>query len=363
MSLAMTGITYIIPTLIIPEIISGFNTDIVKLYRDILVVGAVFYLVGMILGNKLGYRKKRKLLLWRRFSTDIYLKKVSRLTVILTFFAVSGLIICFFLMEHIPLFAKDVFAAKFHKGIYHILYQRVSILFRICHGILPFTIPLLVVLWFYYRKKILYTILLILSLTVMIFCATRGLAFIGLVVGFGILSTHKRHFFKYYLLFLLLIYGVGSSFFYILNISTYDLDANASIFEIMVRGAPDVFDHLGFLTAFLDHPEYTYGRTFWGGFLLGEYYWNPAVWALHIIDGGDVKNVMSGGLRLPVAIWGYVSFSWIGVVFISLISGFLTGIFIKKTKRILHETDNIIPQLLAIILYMQVYSFLSNFIL
>jgi hypothetical protein len=362
MSLAMGGIAYIIPTIILPEIISGFNTDIIKLYGDILVIGSISYLLGMIIGYKFeSYKKREDGPGWQRVPTDVYCRKVSRLTVILTFFAVGGLIICFCGMGHIPLFAEDPIAAKFHRGIYQVPYKRVSKLFRICHYTLQFTMPILVVLWFYYRKKILYLILILLSLTVMIFCVARGPAFSGFVVGIGIISAYRKFLFKYYLLSLLFIYGIGSSFFYILGITGYRIGSEEDIFKIMVRGAPDVFDHLVFLTAFSEHPEYTYGRTFVGGLMLNDYYWNPAVWSLRVINNENITDIMSGGLRLPVAIWGYASFSWIGVVFISLMSGLLTGIFVKKTKRILHRTDNIILKSITIILYIHIYSFFIVF--
>jgi hypothetical protein len=359
MSMAMMGVAYIVPTLITPDIISGFNTNIIELYRTILMTGSIFYLLGMFIGNKLEYHKKSRFL-WEIIPENRYCEKVARLTVILTLFAVCGLIICFIGMGHIPLFSEDPIAARFHKGVYRIPFRRVSKLFRICQCILQFTSPLLVVLWFHYRKQ-LYAILLIFSLVVMTFCASRGPAFSGLVIGFGIISAYRKSLFKYYLFFLPVIYGVGSSFFYILGITSFGSGTDVNIFEIMIQGAPDVFEHLFFLTAFSEHPHYTYGRTFVGGLIPNDYYWNPGVWSLHIIDGGNIQDAVSGGLRLPVPIWGYASFSWIGVVFVSFLSGFLTGIFVKKTKIILCKTDNIIIKTIIIILYMKLYSFFINF--
>jgi NhaP-type Na+/H+ or K+/H+ antiporter len=79
------------------------------------------------------------------------------------------------------------------------------------------------------------------------------------------------------------------------------------------------------------------------------------------LNGSDVNEIVSGGLRLPLPIWGYVSFSWIGVCSLGLIVGFLTGRFIKKTKRLLQKTDNIIIKAIILLLYMHIYQFVIDF--
>jgi oligosaccharide repeat unit polymerase len=334
MSLAMAGVAYVIPTLILPEIISVYDTNIIELYENILLLGGVFYLLGMFVGYRSRMSLRRKGFLWENISTDSYCKKVSRLTIGLTQFAILGIILCFLAMGFVPLFAEDPIAAKFFREAYQDSYKKVAGLYRTCNYILQFTIPILVVLWFYYRKRI-YILFCIYSLIILMGCVARSPAFSGLLVGIGIIVAYKKTLFKYYIFLLFLIYGIGSSFFYILGFSSYGLDSTASIFEIMINGAPDISDHLMFLTAFSDHPEHTYGRTFWGGLIPNHYYWNPSVWTLHVVNGGDINNIISGGLRLPLPIWGYVSFSWPGVVLLSGCVGFLSGKFIKKTKYML----------------------------
>jgi oligosaccharide repeat unit polymerase len=359
----MFFVAYFIPTIILPEIISDFNHDIIELYEGILLLGAAFYLLGMVFGYFSQMTSKKNRFSWANMPEDVYCKRVSGLTTRLTKIAIVGMIICFLVMGFVPMFASNPLAAKFFRNEYQAPYARVSVLFRTCNYILQFTIPLLLVLWFYYRKKI-YLFLFVISSVILIFCFARGPALSGTVLAIGlIVAAKKKQMFKHYLIFLILIYSIGSAAYSLLGMMigkeffTYD-----TIWETISYGAPDIQDQLLFLTAFTNHPEYTYGRTFWGGLIPSHYYWNPSVWTLKIINNGaDINNIISGGLRLPLPMWGYVSFSWIGVVVMSLSVGFLTGTFVKKTQWLLYNSNNLVIQAIIILLYGIIFSFFINF--
>jgi ABC-type multidrug transport system fused ATPase/permease subunit len=306
---------------------------------------------------------------WFKVSENLYCNRISLLTKKISRFAIAGMILCFIVMKFIPAFAADPFQAKFFRGIYQASYSQVAIFFRSSHFILQFIIPILIVMWYYY-KKVIYLILSLISILLLSLCLTRGPAFYGLLVGIGIIvATKEKKYFKYYIISLFLIYSVGSASYYIIGIfsgkeSFFIGETNSGFIEIVSRGAPDIFDHLTFLTAFSKHPEYTYGRTFLGGLIPNHYFWNPSVWSLYIINGNsDVNDVASGGLRLSFPIWGYVSFSWYGVVLLSFIVGFLTGKVIKKIQFLLQNTNNIIIKTIIILLYIKVYSCFISFYL
>jgi hypothetical protein len=316
---------------------------------------------GMLLGYKQYISASKQSFVWVNISETTYCKKVSLITVNITVFAIMGMIVSFGVMGFIPIFTLDSIAAKFMRGTYQESYAKIAILYRTCNYLLQFTIPLLLVLWYYYRKKV-YIILTLLSVLILFACFARSPAFSGFVLGIGIIAAYKKRLFKYYILFLFFTYGFGSMFYYLVGVSTHGLNIDANIFEIMAAGAPDIPDQLNFLTHFIRYPEYTYGRTFWGGLIPNHYYWNPSVWTLHIVSSGtDVNEIISGGLRLLLPVWGYVSFSWTGVVFLSLFVGFLSGKFIRKTQHLLMRTKNIVIKAIIILLYIKVFTFFINF--
>jgi oligosaccharide repeat unit polymerase len=317
----------------------------------------------MLLGHKI--KPIKSSFSWMNIPNNSYCNRISLLTTTFAEFSIIGLIISFFVMGFVPAFASNPLAAKFFRDEYQDSYAKVAVLFRTCNYLLQFIIPLLLVLWYSYRKKK-YLLLLAISLTILAFCLARSPAFSGIILGIGIIvASSKRKLFKYYILLLVLIYSIGSVVYSLLDIMIgKEIMAyqNITIWEMINNGAPDIIDQLHFLTAFTDQPEYTYGRTFYGGLVPSHYYWNPGVWTLSVVtNGAEVNNLISGGLRLPLPMWGYVSFSWIGVVVVSLFVGFLAGIFIKKTQRLLQGTNNIVIQTIIILLYMNVYSFFINF--
>jgi hypothetical protein len=139
------------------------------------------------------------------------------------------------------------------------------------------------------------------------------------------------------------------------------LYSDDSLWALIASGAPDISDQLQFLKMYSVNPQLTFGKTFFGGLIPGHYQWNPSVWALSIISPNtDLNDITSGGLRLPVSIWGYTSFSWFGVVVVSLVSGLIMGYFTKYLKHWM-QSGSMSKNIVAITFYSLIGVQLSGF--
>ena len=118
-------------------------------------------------------------------------------------------------------------------------------------------------------------------------------------------------------------------------------------------------DALDFLGAFRDH-DLTYGLTFVGGLVPGNFRFNPSVFTLAIVNGSsDVSDVASGGLRMPPSVAGFMAFSWLGAVLVPFVSGLLTGHFVHRLRRLPRE--NLAQHVAGLLWYQVCASFLINF--
>lgn len=359
LELAFIFTRYLVPIFLVNEI-SNFDDEILQLYKNILIIGAVFYLLGMILGNLIPLIKVKKFS-WQVISEEEYSERVELITRYFFYFAVIGFIISYMIMGFIPMFASNPLNAKFFRGEYQAPYMRIAVLFRAANFVMYSLPPLLLVIWYHFRKTINLFYLLIVILLIAS-TLTRGNIFYGLLLAIGVICAYKKKLFKYYILSIILIFSIGSISFYLIGLifhsdmllAMYEKD---NIFETIALGAPDVLDHLTFLKSFNNTPLYTYGRTFYGGLIPGHYKWNPAVWSLMVSNpDGDLNEITSGGLRLPLPLWGYVSFSWTGVVLLSFFSGLINGYLIKAIKKMIKETQSIIVITVVILLYVNVYT-------
>jgi hypothetical protein len=134
------------------------------------------------------------------------------------------------------------------------------------------------------------------------------------------------------------VFPLGSIFFYwigqALGINIMMEVYGGSVFDNIATGSPDIADQLSWLNGFLRGSYFSYGRTIIGGLIPGNYEWNPSVWTLSYDDvGADISEMITGGLRLTPAEWGYANFGWIGVVIIPLVSGILNGFMLMTLKR------------------------------
>jgi len=251
---------------------------------------------------------------------------------------IIGCVISYFIMGFVPMFSSDPLAAKQFKGEYRDAYYRIAYLYRFSFWIVFASVPLLFTCWWVLSKRIFLILALFGVLLIGVSLARESTA-IGVIIFLGYLAAWKK-WIKTYLLFVALIVPLGSAGYYILSIiagveSFTNNISGTGVLEIIAAGVPDISDQLIFLEGFARIDAFTWGRTIIGGLIPGNFMWNPSVWTLTYDNlGGDISETVSGGLRLTVAMWGYINFSWPGVVFISFAAGCLNGYMFTALKRL-----------------------------
>jgi hypothetical protein len=322
-------ISIIVPTLIL-NVPDRYPEPIVDLYSRILIVGIASFIPALIAGFILGRR------VHTNFSFDVmkgvdYETRVIKITKIFMIAGIVGLILSYIGMGFVPVFAAEPIAAKLFRGQYQEPYLRVAVLFRASFFLISTITPIACIIWYKYRSKT-FLLLTLTGIALMIASLQRSGAFSGVVFAFIIIMSFKsRGHFIVLMSILVGVFVLSSFFYYIVGVKT--LEGNEDVWEVIGASAPDIDDQLQFMVKFDENPIWTYGRTMYGGLIPGHYKWNPSVYTLSIIaPGRDVNEVASGGLRLPLPLWGYVSFQWIGVIVFSLLTGFFNGVVLGMLK-------------------------------
>jgi hypothetical protein len=351
-------VSIVVPALIL-NVQDAYPSDIVALYTRIVVIGAIGYVIGAVYGfnNGKGVRTS--------FTFDFidpisYEERVVRLTKTLMLIGIIGLVVSYAIMGFVPLFAENPIAAKLFRGPYQEPYSRVSILYRASFYIVSTIMPIACIIWYKYRSRT-FLFLILSVLVLMAVSLQRSGAFMGIVLAFAIVMSLRSQLHFAVLMVLLIGVFVFSAFFYfIIGINSYNQDVN--VWQIISAGTPDISDHLDFLNHFDQDPVWTYGRTIYGGLIPGHYQWNPAVYTLTMVNpGADINDIGSGGLRLPLPVWGYVSFGYTGVILFSVLTGVLGGFFLQMLKGIFLRFDSIIIRTIGIVAFGTVVSIIVNF--
>lgn len=353
-------IGYIVPAIIL-DVSKNFATSVVDLYIQILAIGLVSFLIGLIPGFFIGLR------LDTRYSFDVmdggeYEKRAIKITKSFLLVGIIGLALSYIIMGFVPIFADDPIAAKLFRGQYQAPYIKVAALFRTSFYILSSIMPIACIIWYKYRSQFI-LLCIIIGVMLMVASLQRSGAFSGIVFAFIIVMSFKSRLnFVIMMVVLFLIFIMSSFFYLIVGIKSFNSDRD--VWTIIGASAPDIMDHLDFLTRFNDNPVWTYGRTMYGGLIPGHYKWNPAVYTLLMVNpGADINDIGSGGLRLPLPLWGYVSFSWIGVVTFSLFTGLFSGVFLGMLKRMFLKYESIVIRTISIVAFGSVFNVLMNFTL
>jgi oligosaccharide repeat unit polymerase len=324
-----------------------YPQNIVDLYIQILVVGTIAYVLGMFLGYIKGGGIKTN------FSYDVmdsekYEQRVIKITKTLLICGIVGLVVSYLVMGFIPLFAEDPISAKLFRGQYQAPYARVASLYRASFYIVSTIMPIACIIWYRHRSKF-FLFAIVTVLVLMAMSLARSGAFMGIVIAFAIVMSFKSRW--HFAIMMVLVVGVfvlSSFFYYIVGVRTFSDDVN--VWKIITAGTPDITDHLDFLGRFEENPVWTYGRTMYGGLIPGHYKWNPAVYTLTMVNPGtDINEIGSGGLRLPLPMWGYVSFGWIGVISFSFLTGIIGGAFVKMLQELFHRFDSIVIRTIGFI--------------
>lgn len=339
---------------IIPVCIFDFNDfvkpEIVKLYVYINLLGAIFFILGLVLGYK--WEKITMVNTVMRFSlveqaihSDSFEKNVlfsSRRIFIVCLIIMTS---CFMYMGYLPMFAADPYSAKQFKGIYQPRYQHVALFYRTSKQFIQLLLPFFLIE--YYDKRKLSTLFLIIcGLLLVVVSLSRSETVTGLILITSIIVSMKnsKKAFTLYIIIIIVFFSIGSSFwviasYYFPNSGFISFTEGQTAADAIASGAPDILDQLGFLEAFVkNHVNYTYGLTFVGGLIPFNFKWNPSVWTLMVSNNtNDISEISSGGLRLSTAMWGYVCFGWFGVVTVPFFSSLFIGYIIKKIKNIVNK--------------------------
>jgi hypothetical protein len=257
---------------------------------------------------------------------------------------------CFAWMGFLPIFAEQPFLAKFFKGEYKEKYDQVSVFYRLSQVLLATALPLAIPSILGKRSKKLSMVTL---WAVLLFAASlnRGTVVAGAVLVIAAWASTSTRRMVTFLVCATVLYSIGSSVYALLGIIIID---DFDVLQEIARGAPDIKDHLAFLGAFNVDQHLSYGFTFFGGLLPGNFYYNPSVFTLAIVnDTTDISEIASGGFRLPPSIAGYAAFSWLGVVAVPLVSGLIAGYFTSLLKRLM---SNDLRSNVAAILWFQIYA-------
>ncbi|WP_129715965.1 hypothetical protein [Pedobacter sp. SYP-B3415] len=353
------GFIAIFVPIVILNVKQDYPESVVALYVSVLLLGAVCYLPFFILGFAMAKGKTSK------FTFDVlpeavFEKRTVKLTQFLMLAGIAGLAISYAGMGFIPMFAKDPIAAKLFRAQYQAPYLRVAVLFRSSFYILATIMPIACIIWYKFRSG--YFLLLVLAaLVLMSFSLVRAGSFGGVVFAITIVMSLKSR--KHFIILMFGIIGIfimSSFFYYIIGVRTFT--SNDNFWKILAAGSSDIQDQFEFLVKFEDNPVFTYGRTIYGGLIPGHYKWNPSVYTLSIIaPTEDINQVGSGGIRLPLPLWGYVSFKWIGVVLFCVSTGFLNGYFLRILKNWFAKFSSILIKTVCITAFGSIYGTIINF--
>ncbi|HEX7639390.1 MAG TPA: hypothetical protein VF457_13420 [Burkholderiaceae bacterium] len=349
-------IAYVIPLWVIDYRAAASLATIDRL-TWINAVGALAMVVGIVAGGRLRRPVRNPLSRWLRPSAAARADATVSTQRTWRFMLIACILmtLCFAWMRMVPMFADEPFLAKFFRGPYKARYDQVSIPYRFAQAVLGAALPLAMVyaLSLRDRKQVLPVLWAVVLFAVSL---NRGTVAAGAVLIYAAWASRRLPRVLAFLAVAVVVYGIGSSVYAILGIIS---PKDFNLWEQIALGAPDVTDHLDFLGAFRDH-DLTYGLTFVGGLVPGNFRFNPSVFTLAIVNGSsDVSDVASGGLRMPPSVAGFMAFSWLGAVLVPFVSGLLTGHFVHRLRRLPRE--NLAQHVAGLLWYQVCASFLINF--
>jgi hypothetical protein len=361
LSLGLGLVGYVIPVFV-TGMLDFFPQDIVRFYAKLLAVGAAFYVLGLAIGARIPVsRLVRSKLSFSSLPYQVFESRTQRRTVLLLTLGLIGMLVCFYSMGFIPMFAEDPFTAKYFRGAYEEPFKRVAWSYRLCDSVVIVLLPVAYSVW-YSTRRFSHLFLSVVGTGILTLTLARGPMASGLLVFLGLVAAgqRKRKWFWAYIAVVLFLYPFGAAFYhifgYVFGLDKYMVVQFDTPWELITRGSPDVSDQLNLLGAFLDYGSFTYGRTFVGGLLpgSGNSRWNPSIWAMTLVSGGWNKTNLSelggGGFRLPVSMWGYTAFGWPGAVAVSFLSGLILGWATGFVKKFIDE-KSILKSIVAMTLY------------
>jgi len=345
-------IAYWIPVILFFDLYRDYTS--LNLFAILVSMGGLAYFLGIIVGRFIKIPSFSFVPVIYQLPYPQLRQRYLTITVNLLLFSCMCLVISYLVMGFVPMFAADPFSAKFFKGPYKEPYDRVAVLYRLGTFIIPFILPLAVIL-LYEKFSIKLFSLFALSFVLMSFSLQRGPIGMSLLLATLVVLGFRGRIVSYLSLFLyFVIFCFGSALIWLLGFSG---GSSTDLLKGIILGAPDLFDQLSFLRSFELRNEYAYGMTFVGGLIPGGFKWNPSVYTLLIANNTDnIDDISSGGFRLLSPLWGYVNFGYIGCVFVSLFHGLLTSLQIRFLR------NSAISPLIFIVAYLYAKVFIGFFV-
>ena len=368
--LAHLGVAFWVVAFFVPVAVVGVTEahpqPVVERLSWVLAWGAGAYVLGVILGSSISPARPHgifaRLQSWNFADTD----PVARRTLAVGFVAILLLAVALLWMGFVPMFADDPFAAKFFRGEYGEAYRPVAPLYRAASGVLTVLLPLLLVYGVSAARGWRWRIGFVFGFLLMLGTLQREPAVTGVLLVLGVWLASRRRSGVFFLI-AVAAYTAGALYYTVLSelsiIQTVDTGAQ-TFSETVALSAPDVADVLWFLGRWESYNEpLTFGRTFFGGVVPGNFQWNPGVWSLTLGNPNvDLESISSGCLRLPLPVWGLSSFGAVGVVAVPFLSGAFAGFLAKSVARVMPHLNSLIARLWAVVLYSAYWALLVEYV-
>lgn len=340
---ALIQLPFFISAILIPLYVidysERFSDETIKMLTSINFLGACSIILGIFFGKIISIQKFTFFIKYYNYFVTLLGPRIIKFRRIVLLIFVSCLLItlCFIYMGVLPIFADNPMEAKFFKGGYKIRYDDISIIFRFFQSFLFVAIPLSFMLIIQKCRPFTKLILLFLIFwSVMLFVVNlyRGPVLYGLILMLALLASETKIKTFLFIFFISFVYSFGSIIYILIGVNDFPVDFN--FFTEIAKGLPDIQDHLIFISNFKDDLKFTYGLSFFGGLIPGNFIYNPAVYTLSVINlSTDISQIASGGLRMPVYLHSFMAFSWAGVCFFS----FLYGVLLTRYTLIYKSMD------------------------
>ena len=314
--------TILVPALF-TSIVSDLDPTFVNQYADLLVVGAIAYMIGLCYGASLGQRMRLP-----RLVVGWPLDRLPRVLVLRTRQTAAGAVVIlagsFVLLGYVPFLAADRVSAKYGVGVYATGFARGSLVLHVGLIVASTILPVVLALVVVNRRRIDVALAgaLLLALTLTL---SRQKAFIGPLVFLAALAIQRR--WRPWRIGACVCFAfVGGTL--VNELVALSSPAPGTTFaQRMAASVPDIVDHVGFLRGYESRGSEQIGLTpIIASLSLNKGDNNPSTYALKVRTGlDDITGLAAGGIRLPAPLWGYVAFGYPGAIAWSLLSGVAMG--------------------------------------
>ena len=347
--------------------LGAFAPHLLDVYARLLIVGALAFVVGLLIGAQVGRagRRSDRTSFGHPLDAGMAWQTVYRRARILGTGAAVTLFGSFVLLGYVPLLAADRLSAKYGVGLYADGFARGRLAYHFALGLASIIFPvLLIVAW---RRRTFVDVALCGLVAVGLAASlSRGDFASGPLLVGAALAIERRTRPTLIVAGVCLLFLAGS----LSNELIFEKSRSggASLSTRLAAGADDVRDHLLFINGFeREGSQFTNGRTITAKLLPGsDPARDPSTYAIRLTTGlQDTSLLASGGIRLPAPLWGFVSFGFPGAAAFCVISGLFIGWGTVRVRRLLDQTRGrpgyAVNLVIATVYFDGIFVFMSNF--